>query len=59
MTGEKLEQLRSKFPVLTDQNQQYMIAFIEGLKCAQNSPERLPGGESTPVSKEKTKGEML
>jgi hypothetical protein len=34
-SSDKLKELRSSFPKLTEENQQYMLGMTEGLKHAQ------------------------
>jgi hypothetical protein len=38
-TPDKLKELRSSFPKLTEENQQYMLGMTEGLKYAQKALE--------------------
>jgi hypothetical protein len=39
MTNEQIARLHGKFPVLSPENQQYIIGLAEGLKHAQKRPQ--------------------
>jgi len=52
----KLEQLQYAFPKLTEFNQQFVLGLTEGLKHAQNKPEK-PSDARLPPLKENGKPE--
>jgi hypothetical protein len=49
----KVEKLRSVFPELTDENQQYMLGISEGLKFAQTILPRPPSKKEVNPEKQK------